>query len=127
VYIFVASWNSLTTQRIARVLDVTLLFLLGIGGSLVLYMSQFSLHDACHENYNLIWLHPIYLLAIPIYFISKKWTGYLGYIFFTATILMMFASYWLPQHISKSVIVIMIIALFLQTRLIKRGTLAKYK
>jgi hypothetical protein len=103
------------------------LFLLGIGGSFVLYMSQFSLHDACHENYNLIWLHPIYLLAIPIYFISKKWTGYLGYIFFTATILMMFASYWLPQHISKSVIVIMIIALFLQTRLIKRGTLAKYK
>jgi len=127
VYIFVASWNSLTTQRIARILDISLLFILGISGVLVLYMSQFSFHNSCHENYNLIWLHPFYLLAIPVYFISKKWTGYIGWLFFTTTTLLMFASYWLPQHFSKSVIVVMIIALFLQTRLIKRGTLAKYK
>ena len=127
LYIFVASWNSLTTQRIARVLDIMLLFILGVGGALVLYMSQFSFHTSCHENYNLIWLHPLYLLAIPVYFISKKWTGYIGWLFFTTTALLMFASYWLPQHFSKSVMVVMIIALFLQTRLIKRGTLAKYK
>jgi hypothetical protein len=126
-YIFVSYWNSLLTQRIARVLDISLLFVLGIGGALVLYMSQFSLHDACHENYNLIWLHPLYLLAIPVYFISKKWTGYLGWLFFSTTAVLMFLSHWAPQHFSKSVIVIMIITLFLQTRLIKRGTLAKYK
>ena len=126
VYIFVASWNSLITQRIARIIDISLLFILGIAGALVLYMSQFSLHSACHENYNLIWLHPLYLLAIPLYFISKKWTGYLGYVFFAATVLLMIANHWIPQHFSKSVIALMIIALFLQTRLIKRGTLAKY-
>ena len=126
-YIFVASWNSLITQRIARVLDVSLLFIFGAGGALVLYMSQFSLHSSCHENYNLIWLHPLYLLAMPLYFISKKWTGYLGYVFFIATILFMFANHWIPQHFSKSVIVVMVIALFLQTRLIKRGAQAKYQ
>jgi hypothetical protein len=126
IYIFVASWNTLTTQRIARILDISLLFILGIGGALVFYMSQFSLHTACHENYNLIWLHPLYLLAIPVYFISKKWTGYLGWLFFTATTLFMFASHWIPQHSSKSVIAVMVITLFLQTRLIKRGRLAHY-
>ena len=127
LYIFVASWNSLTTQRIARVIDVSLLFIFGLGGALVLYMSQFSLHTACHENYNLIWLHPLYLLAIPLYFISKKWTGYVGYAFFIATVLFMFASHWIPQHSSKSVIAVMVIALFLQVRLIKRGRLAQYE
>jgi hypothetical protein len=127
VYIFTASWNSLLTQRIARFIDITLLFIFGIGGTLVLYMSQFSFHSACHENYNLIWLHPLYLLAIPLYFISKKWTGYLGYLFFGLTILFMFANHWIPQHFSKSVMAVMIIALFLQTRLIKRGRLAQYE
>ncbi len=124
LYIFVSSWNSLITQRIARVLDFSLLFIFGISGSLVLYMSAFSFHTACHENYNLIWLHPLYLLAIPVYFISKKWTGYLGYIFFATTAILMVASHWVPQHFSKSVIVVMITALFLQTQLIKRGKFA---
>ncbi len=127
IYLFVSNWNASATQKIAKVLDVTLLILFGICGVLVLYMSQFSLHTACHENYNIIWLHPLYLLAIPVYFISKKWAGYLGYLFFTATALLMFASHWIPQHFSKSVIVLMIIALYLQLRLIKRGRLAKYK
>ncbi len=127
VYLFVANWNALLTQRIARVIDILLLFVFGIGGALVFYMSQFSFHNACHENYNLIWLHPIYLLAIPVYFISKKWTGYLGWLFYTTTTLYMFASHWIPQHSSKSVIAVMVIALFLQIRLIKRGTQSKYE
>ena len=127
LYLFVANWNALTTQRIARLLDITLLFVFGIGGALVFYMSQFSFHNACHENYNLIWLHPLYLLAIPVYFISKRWTGYLGWLFFIATTLYMFASHWIPQHSSKSVIAVMVIALFLQIRLIKRGAQSKYE
>jgi hypothetical protein len=127
IYLFVSNWNALATQRIARVLDVLLLFVFGIAGILVFYMSNFSLHTACQENYNIIWLHPLYLLTIPVYFISKKWTGYLGYVFFTATALLMFASHWVPQHFSKSVIALMVIALCLQVRLIKRGRLAKYK
>ena len=127
LYIFAAYWNALFTQRLARCIDISLLVLLGIGGALVFYMSKISIHSACHDNYNLIWLHPIYLIAIPLYFISKKWTGYLGWVFFIITILFMFANYWIPQHFSKSVMVVMAIALFLQTRLIKRGLDAKYQ
>jgi len=127
LYLFVSNWNAFITQRIARVLDILLLLIFGIAGILVLYMSQFSFHTACHENYNLIWLHPLYLLAIPLYFLAKKWAGYLGYLFFSANVLLMFASYWVPQHFSKAVIALMIIALYLQIRLIKRGRLAEYK
>lgn len=127
LYVFVANWNTLITQRIARIMDISLLLLLGIGGGLVLYMSQFSLHSACHENYNLIWLHPLYLVAIPFYFISRKWTGYLGYLFFTITIVMMVVSHWIPQHFSNSVMTVMVITLFVQYRLIIRGKTAQYQ
>ena len=126
LYVFVASWNTLLTQRIAKIMDISLLLLMGIGGALVLYMSQFSLHTACHENYNLIWLHPLYLIAVLLYFISKKWTGYLGYFFFTVTVLFMMMSHWIPQHFSNTVIVLMMLVLFLQIRLIQRGKRAKY-
>jgi hypothetical protein len=126
LYVFVANWNTLLTQRIAKIMDISLLLLMGIGGALVLYMSQFSLHTACHENYNLIWLHPLYLIAVPLYFISKKWTGYLGYLFFTVIVLFMMMSHWIPQHFSNAVIVLMMMVLFLQIRLIRRGKHAKY-
>ena len=126
IYVLVASWNTLLTQLIAKIMDISLLLLMGIGGALVLYMSQFSLHTACHENYNLIWLHPLYLIAVPLYFISKKWTGYLGYLFFTVTVLFMMMSHWIPQHFSNTVIVLMMMVLFLQIRLIQRGKHAKY-
>ena len=126
LYVFVAIWNTLLTQRIAKIMDISLLLLIGIGGALVLYMSQFSLHTACHENYNLIWLHPLYLIAVPLYFMSKKWTGYLGYLFFTVTVLFMMMSHWIPQHFSNTVIVLMMMVLFLQIRLIQRGKHAKY-
>lgn len=126
-YIFVSSWNTLTTQRIARVIDISLLLLLGIGGALVLYMSFISLHTACHENYNIIWLHPVYLIAIPLYFISKKWTSYIGWLFFACTIAFMVCNYWIPQHFSQTVIACIAISLFLQIRLIKRGQYARFK
>ncbi len=121
VYVLVSFWKHQLAQKVASLLDILLLFVFGVGGALVLYMSQFSLHNACHENYNLIWLHPLYLLAIPVYFIAKKWASYLGYVFFAATILLMIANHWIPQQFSNSVIIVMIIALFLQIRLIQRG------
>ena len=120
IYLIVSFWKHKVTQKIASLIDIVLLFVFGIGGALVLYMSQFSLHTACHENYNLIWLHPLYLFVIPTYFISKKWTSYFGYLFFAATVLFMIGNHWVPQHFSNSVIILMNIALFLQIRLIQR-------
>jgi hypothetical protein len=121
VYVIASFWKHQLVQKIASLFDILFLFGFGIGGALVLYMSQFSLHTACHENYNLIWLHPFYLLAIPVYFFAKKWASYLGYVFFAATVLLMIANHWIPQQFSNSVMIVMTIALFLQIRLIQRG------
>lgn len=122
MYIVLGFSNNKLGLKAARVLDIALLFILGIAGVLVFYMSQISMHTACHENYNLIWMHPLYLIAIPVYFISKKWTGYLGFIYFIPTVLLMFGAYWIPQHFSQTVIALMAITLTLQVRLIKKAS-----
>lgn len=127
LYVFASSWNTLVTQRLAIILDISFAFLLGLGGIIVFYMSQISFHTACHENYNLIWLHPLYLIAIPVYFISNKWTGYIGWLFFIAIVLLMLSSFWIPQYFSSSVIVLMAIALFLSIRFIKKGRNARFQ
>ena len=124
-YAFVSKWNSLLTQRIAKGMDILLLFLFGVGGSLVFYMSLISLHTACYENFNLMWLHPAYLIALVFYFLPKNWIGKLGMLFFSAIIGLIITSYWVPQHFSKEVFALMAIALLLNYRLINKGHYAK--
>lgn len=127
VYLLAANWNAKPAVLLAKSMDISLLLILGLGGSLVLYMSQCSMHTACHQNYNLIWLHPFYLIAIISYFSSRKFTGYLGWIFFIAIIVFMLTNYWIPQHFSTDVIMVMMIALFMNIRLIKRGRDARFQ
>ncbi len=127
IYIMAANWNARPAVYLARLIDISLLILFGIGGLLVLYMSQFSMHTACHENYNLLWLHPFYLIALVTYFISRKWTGYLGWIFFSILIAFMLGNYFIPQHFSMEVITVIAIALVLSIRLIKRGRDARFQ
>jgi hypothetical protein len=126
IYLFVSKWNARWSVLSAKFFDIVLLFLFGLGGLLVLYMSLFSLHTACHENYNLIWLHPFYWVALLCYFVRPVWAGYLGRLFLIASALLLLTSYWLPQSFSVSVYLLLLLSLFLHYRLIKRGTDAKF-
>jgi hypothetical protein len=129
VYLFVGKWNARWSVLTAKFLDILLLFIFGIGGSLLVYMSIFSLHTACHDNFNIAWIHPLYFLAGICYFAKPIWAGYLGRIFMIATIVLIVVSYWLPQSFSSSVYLLMGLALILNYRLItlnKRGRDAKF-
>ena len=123
VSLFASKWNSLATQKLATVLDTMLLLTFSVGGLLVMYMSLFSKHTACYQNYNLMWMHPLYLIAIIFYFIKNEVIGKIGMVFFAATIALVLTSYWLPQHFSIEVWVLIGIALQLNYRLIKKGQL----
>jgi hypothetical protein len=127
VYILAANWNARPAIVLSKAIDIVLLIAFGIGGLLVLYMSQFSMHTACHENYNLLWLHPFYLIALITYFVSRKWTGYLGWTFFSIIIVFMLGNYFIPQHFSREVIAVISLALVLSIRLIKRGKDARFQ
>ena len=126
VYLFVGRWNARWAVITAKMIDVSLLFIFGLGGFLLLYMSVFSKHTACHNNFNIAWIHPFYFIALIFYFIKPIWAGYLGRIFFIATIGLIVVSYWLPQSFSSSVYLLIGLALVLNYRLMKRGRDAKF-
>ena len=126
LYLFVGKWNARWAVIAAKFLDIILFFIFGIGGLLLAYMSIFSLHTACHNNFNIAWIHPLYLIALVFYFIKPVWAGYLGQLFFIATLGLILISYFIPQSFSISVYVLMGLALLLNYRLIKRGRDAKY-
>jgi Domain of unknown function (DUF4105) len=121
IYMFVSKWNSVPTQKIAKLLDIILLLLLSMGGTLMVYMSLFSKHTACYENYNLMWMHPLYFIAMVFYFIRNEIIGKIGLVFFASIVALILTSYWLPQHFSKEVWVLIGMALFLNYRLIEKG------
>ena len=126
VYLFVGKWNARWAVIAAKFLDVILLFIFGLGGLLLVYMSLFSLHTACHNNFNIAWIHPLYWIALVFYFMKPIWAGYLGRIFFIASIGLIVVSYLLPQSFSISVYLLMGLSLVLNYRLIKRGIDAKF-
>lgn len=125
-YILVSKINSLWTVRIAKLLDIFLLLVFTVGGSLMFYMSFISLHTACYQNFNLMWMHPLYLIALVLYFIPKNWIGKIGLLFFSAILGLLISAYFLPQHFSKEVIALIGIALVLNYRLILKGRNAKF-
>lgn len=126
LYLFVGKWNARWAVMAAKFLDVILLFIFGLGGLLLVYMSLFSLHTACHNNFNIAWIHPLYWIALVFYFIKPIWAGYLGRIFFIASIGLIVVSYLLPQSFSISVYLFMGLSLVLNYRLIKRARDAKF-
>ena len=126
VYVFVGKWNARWAVIAAKFLDIILLFIFGLGGLLLVYMSLFSLHTACHNNFNIAWIHPLYFIALVCYFMKPIWAGYLGRIFFIASIGLIVVSYWVPQSFSISVYLLMGFSLVLNYRLIKRGIDAKF-
>ena len=126
LYLFVGRWNARWAVIAAKMIDVSLLFIFGLGGLLLVYMSVFSKHTACHDNFNIAWIHPFYFIALILYFMKPIWAGYLGRIFFIAAIGLIVVSYWLPQSFSSSVYLLMGLALVLNYRLMKRGIDAKF-
>jgi hypothetical protein len=126
VYLFVGKWNARWAVMTAKFLDLSLLFIFGLGGLLLVYMSLFSLHTACHDNFNIVWIHPFYFIAFICYFIKPIWAGYLGRLFFIASFGLILVSNWLPQSFSISVYLLMGLSIVLNYRLYKRGRDAKF-
>ena len=69
LYLFLSKWNARWAVMAAKFLDIILLFIFGLGGLLLVYMSLFSKHTACHYNFNIDWIHPLYWIALVFYFI----------------------------------------------------------
>lgn len=105
----------------SKIVDIALLLTFTIGGSLMFYMCHISLHTACYQNFNLMWMHPLYLIALITYFIKNQWIESIAKVFLGAIIGLLLACFWLPQHFSQEIFLLIAIALILNYRLILKG------
>ena len=110
-----------SVRVIASVTDVILLLAFTLGGSLIFYMSFVSNHTACFNNFNIMWMHPLYIIGLIAYFIKNEWISHIGKVFLGAVLGLVITSYWLPQQFSIEVFTLIAIALILNYRLIQRG------
>ena len=116
-------FKSKAVQTIACITDIVLLIAFTLGGTLIFYMSFMSNHTACYRNFNIMWMHPLYFIAVIAYFLKDAWISHIGKIFLAAIFGLVITSYWLPQHFSIEVFTLMAIAVILNYRLIQRGQL----
>lgn len=89
-------------RQLFRGIDVFLLFITGIIGLLLFYMSFFSVHEYLFPNYNLVWALPLHAVAAVAVVVSKKF--FYGYCSFVLVFYaLFFASVaFIPQSISLS-------------------------
>lgn len=52
-------------------LDTSLLLLQGFAGSIVAFLFFFSEHPSVNSNWNLLWLNPLPILALPLFFLPQ--------------------------------------------------------
>jgi hypothetical protein len=76
----------------------------GLGGCIVAFITLFSEHPATSPNWNLLWLHPLHLLAFIGYWFKKPHGifGYYHWINAIVLILALAAWKWLPQILNPA-------------------------
>jgi hypothetical protein len=96
---FLLLWGLAPPARWARKIDVAFWILMGLAGCLVAFMWLGTEHQATQRNWNLLWLHPLYLL-VGIGLLQKtppRWLKPFGWIQLGICGLLLISWLWLPQ------------------------------
>lgn len=89
-----------------RLTDCLLFFVAGIAGAILFFLSFISTHPSIWPNWNLIWLHPLHLVAVILFALKKlrKVADYYHFINFAALTLMLVGWHFIPQHLNPAFI-----------------------
>lgn len=96
-------------QRLKKNFDNILFSILGVAGLFILFMWFGTDHIATKENWNVLWMNPLYLF-IPFGIFRKRESWRRGLlIFYISTLLFLLVSWgWFPQSFNVAVIPIVI-------------------
>lgn len=87
-------------------MDALLFAAVGIGGIVIAFLTFFSEHPCTCPNWNLIYFHPLHLVAAVLFFVKKlnKVSKWYHFINFAALTLMLIGWYFIPQHFNMALI-----------------------
>lgn len=87
-------------------MDALLFTAVGIGGIVITFLTFFSVHPCTCPNWNLVYFHPLHLVAAVLFFVKKLNKAAIWYHFinFAALTLMLIGWYFIPQHFNMALI-----------------------
>lgn len=103
IYVTYRDWKK---KSEGRTVNVLLFLTAGIAGAILFFISFVSEHPCVFPNWNLLWLHPLHLLAAILFCVKKGKivVDYYHFINFAALSLMLLGGFFIPQHINAAFI-----------------------
>lgn len=112
LFVIMSFSKKIFIQNILYGLDGFLFFMAGLTGCLILFMWFCTDHMVCRDNYNLLWAWPTHAVAAFLIHSKKLWAKKYFLISAMANLIVLIAWFFLPQHMSPSLIPIILILLF---------------
>lgn len=96
-----------------KIINTIIFFIYGILGILIYFLLIFSEHPAVSSNINAIWLHPFWLMVIPLIWIrrTQKFLYYYHFINFALLILYLIIIIFIKQYIPVAAILLVMLLL----------------
>lgn len=96
----------LNESRLYLLFDSLLFGITGIGGGVIFFLMYFSSHPATNPNWNLVWLHPVALVAVLFFWVKSGQRAVYFYHFINFVLLTLFLLgwCWIPQQLPLATI-----------------------
>ena len=103
------SVRDVTRRTTTRWLDCTLFSLAALAGLLVAFLVFISTHEATSPNYNLLWLHPLHIVAATMVWIKSAKKVVMCYHFLNFAVIFLTMALWalLPQCANAAIFPLM--------------------
>ena len=93
-------------NKSARIYDTILFFVAGAGGIIAAFLIFFSEHPATSPNWNILWLHPLHLVIVILFWFNSLRKVVYWYHFINFALLSLFLLGWyvIPQQLPLATI-----------------------
>lgn len=117
----ISSWREMRSGRLCRWLDTLLYVTYALAGCVLFFLTFVSTHEATSPNFNVLWLHPFYVLpAVMVW--AKRWhQSLLYYHYANLAEMLIFAlvAPFLPQCFNVAFYVLMLVPMLRSINYIK--------
>lgn len=103
-----------------HIIDSILLYITGLLGILLLFMWFGTDHQACKDNYNLLWALPTNFIAAFFIWKKRDWVRKYFLIVTVVTLLLLIGWWLLPQHFNIALLPFCVLMLIVYTRLARK-------
>ena len=108
--LFTTVWE-FRKKKYVKLLDSVLFSIAGIAGCVLFFISCLSIHPSVFPNWSLVWLHPLHLVGAVLITVKKfqKAANCYHFINFVALTFLLVGWYFLPQHMNRAFIPLILI------------------